>query len=69
MEFDGKNAMFLKLSYTFGIIKKEIHNYNKVNEKKIKKEMSVEEMNRNKSIRREEKTKRSIMDIIRERGK
>lgn len=64
-DFEGKNGMYLKLSYCFGIIKKEIVNYeHKGKEKKINSDiLNASEIIHSK--RKVKQEKRSLMDIIR----
>ena len=64
-DFEGKNSMYLKLSYCFGIIKKEIVNYeHKGKEKKINSDtLNIYEVTYSK--RKVKQEKRGLIDIIR----
>ncbi|MGL4450457.1 MAG: hypothetical protein ACRCTZ_04615 [Sarcina sp.] len=61
-DFEGKNSMFLKLSYVFGIIKKEIHNYSAVSSKK--EELEVDKIEEYTGKRSRNNPKPSLMDLI-----
>lgn len=63
-DFKGKNEMYLKLSYCFGIIKKEISNYSEQKINKLNQE-TISKDNFYNTKRKEKKEKRSLMDLIR----
>lgn len=64
-DFKGKNAMYLKLAYIFGIIKNEISNYEhkEINNNKLN-EDTIDKTDMQKVKRRELKPTKCLMDII-----
>ena len=67
-DFKGKNAMYMKLAYVFGIIKKEITKYEHKDKSKTMNASYLKPEEMAKSKRKVKQEKRSLMDIIKQKG-
>ena len=67
-DFKGKNAMYMKLAYVFGIIKKEITKYEHKDKSKTMNASYLKPEEIAKSKRKVKQEKRSLMDIIKQKG-